>query len=62
MERTDTNSFFSFETLFRERYISVEKRKVEENEEMKLFRKPTVSLYIMDVYITESSYILADPY
>jgi hypothetical protein len=37
-------------------------RIAENGEKWKWFRKPTISLYIMDAHITESSYILADPY
>jgi hypothetical protein len=40
-----------------------ENEMVAENEENEnRFKKPTVSLYIMDAHITESGYILAGPY
>jgi hypothetical protein len=50
--------------LYLERDESLlENERVAENGENGIdFRKPTVSLYIIDVHITESSYILAGPY
>jgi hypothetical protein len=43
--------------------LSVGKQKGDRKiEKWEWFRKPTVSLYIMDAHITESSYILVGPY
>jgi hypothetical protein len=48
--------------LERDRSLLGNERVTEKNEEMGIVMKTTVSLYIMDAHITESSYILAGPY
>jgi hypothetical protein len=64
IERTGADNFFSSGTLFRERWISVGKRKGWQKMEKLgiILKKPIVSMYIMDAHITERSYILAGPY